>query len=192
MQAVDKVIDSNSIPRHYCLQGMSETAQTTLEERRTLIEDECRRTRQQILCRGRKDNLSQQQIEEMTTARLLTIHAYFDAIEEEFVRQTEVASALAIKFKKPLDAVLQDIQHCSRLTIQRRVNVYNAWKHIKNIDIAELEGLTEEEKSLLLNLTERYDDDDVYNDFLDLLEHIRTVVLDQLDVDRNQQMKGQK
>ena len=188
---------------------MQPSTQTLFSSHKTHCDDKCRQAQDNIMHCACKDNLLQRQMEEMIKAQLLEIHGYYDTVEAELVRQNEVSSALAIKFKKPLDVVMQDIQYHSKVTLQCKVNSHNAWKHLKSMNLNVLGEfsfyiikpaiyllftaleVTDDERNLLHSLQD-LDDKDGYTEFKKLPDKLFSLVVDELDAYRHQQMRGQK
>ncbi|KAL5514581.1 hypothetical protein ACEPAG_1897 [Sanghuangporus baumii] len=142
--------------------------------------------------RSRKNNLSAAQQEAQTKARLKTQRAYHEAIEELSNKQEETARELAAQFNKSVLSVLQDIQHRGRLTYRRQVNPYNAWNHFKKMHILVEElDITEDEANLLLEL-QGIEESEGYEKFKLLPEKLYNLVIDELVIHREHQLKGSR
>ncbi|KAL5526220.1 hypothetical protein ACEPAG_7559 [Sanghuangporus baumii] len=140
---------------------------------------------------SQSSKLSAAQQEAQTKARLETQDAYHDAIEDLFKQQEDVTRELALKFNKSLSTVLQDVQHRGKLTHRRGVNPYNAWNHFKKMDLLVDElDITEDEINLLLELQDV--EDEGYEKFKLLPEKLHDLVIDELVLYREHQMKGSR
>ena len=88
--------------------------------------------------RSREGNASVEQQESYTRKRMETTYGYYKALEELRRRQKEEAAAIAVKFSKPVDAVLQDLQYQKTYTNSRKPNRRNAWAHFITLDLGGL------------------------------------------------------
>ncbi|KAL5512067.1 hypothetical protein ACEPAG_3588 [Sanghuangporus baumii] len=174
------------------LSTMSKTTTSLLKKKESAVQAKKQQQKKNEAARqSRKNNLSAAQQEAQTKARLETQDAYHDAIEDLFKQQEDVTRELALKFNKSLSTVLQDVQHRGKLTHRRGVNPYNAWNHFKKMDLLVDElDITEDEINLLLELQDV--EDEGYEKFKLLPEKLHDLVIDELVLYREHQMKGSR
>ncbi|OCB91148.1 hypothetical protein A7U60_g1630 [Sanghuangporus baumii] len=167
------------------------------------------RKKNKAACRSRKNNLSAAQQEAQTKVHLETQRVYHEAIEELFNNQEETARKLAVQFNKSVLSVLQDIQHRGQLTHRRQINPYNAWNHFKKMhilaegeaffcyyydtldDLFEELDITEDEANLLLEL-QGIEESEGYEKFKLLPEKLYNLIIDELVLHREHQLKGSR